>query len=569
MDTLPKEIFISIISLLTQQDKFNCIQVCHDWHRIISSSSLYHHLEFKSTEQLKCAMPWFEANDCFLGRHVQQLNLLQCDPDLSLLESLPTMFPNTKELKWLENEDMSESNNTVLEQRPVTEYHHLQNFEKWNRLERIVDMPRLLPFSTLLLETGPLLQLKQLEVSFHYTLSSTDKTNLLKSLIQKLQNAPTLENLLLGKVQISLKDMEDLHRNTPRLRDLQLCDANLTIEDIALEDVSPLRGFESFQFMPRNAAHLRDEKNVSAIIKWFEYMGKKYTDLCHLKILANNKKLPQQDSQGLEDSIINALLHMPHLQTYIMELYPMTDRILSAFNENHVHLKKMNLCIENESKLQDDCSLVQFAKSTQHIEALTIAGTSQCDIYDDYMLSYSIIRMTSSLAHLVDLRVSNIPEGGFQLLINILQNLSGLQTLCFDGLEFEEEDYELQHMPINKCSIKKLDISVYPNSEYQLESLNHNFEFILKSCPLLEEFELSGGFYVYPCEDTFNLNFAKHKKLKSIAIDRSGADYNYVFDHIPVNMGKCWNDYNSLSAEDDELFQCKLIWEGNVDIYLY
>ncbi|CAO3657071.1 unnamed protein product [Mucor hiemalis] len=432
-----------------------------------------------------------------------------------------------------------------------------------------MDMPKSLPFSTLLLQSGPLLHLKHLEVSFHYTLSSTDKTDLLRSLIQKLQNAPTLETLLLGKVQISLKDMEDLHRNTPQLQDLQLCDANLTIEDIELEAVVALEGFKSFQFMPRNAAHLRDEKNVSAIIKWFEYMGKKYTHLCHLKILANNKKLPQQDSQGLEESIMNALLHMPHLQTYIMELYPMTDRILSAFNENNVQLKKMNMCIENESKLQDDCSLVQFAKSTQHIEALTIAGTSQCDIYDDYILSHSIIRMASSLAHLVDLRVSNIPEGGFQLLINILQNLNGLQTLCFDGLEFEEEDYEIQYMPINKCSIKKLDISVYPNSEYQLQSLNHNFEFILKSCPLLEEFELSGGFYVYPCEDTFNLYFSKHKKLKSITIDRSGADYNYVFDHIPIKMGKCWNDYNSSSIGDNELFQCKLIWEGNVDIHLY
>ncbi|KAL0578870.1 hypothetical protein ABG067_008683, partial [Albugo candida] len=115
----------------------------------------------------------------------------------------------------------------------------------------------------------------------------------------------------------------------------------------------------------------------------------------------------------------------------------------------------MNLCIESEEKLQDDCSLLQFAKSTQTLEALTVAGAPICDIYDDYILSHSIIRLSSHLNHLIDLRVSNIPEGGFNLLVNILQNLNKLETLCFDGLEFEDdEEDQIQYLPVNKCNIK-------------------------------------------------------------------------------------------------------------------
>lgn len=409
MDNLPREIFISIISNLNQKDICSCVQVSHKWFRIITSTTFYKKLEFKGLDQLHRAIPWFEAND-HIGKQVQELGIIGCDIDLLLFQSLPTLFPNIKQLQWHEEQQQQISTNSMIEDmKSNSAVIELDCNKKWNHLESIIDMPKSLHISNVLLSSGMLPHLKHLEVSFHYSVSSQDNINLLKSLIKKLPNAPTLKKLALGKVQVSLKDLEDLHKNTPQLQELQLCDALLTNEEIDLQDIQPTKEFKSFHFMPRNASHLRDEKNVSSIVKWFEYMGKKYTHLRHLTVLANNKKLPQSDSIGLENSLIQALSNMPNIETFIMELCPISDGILSILNQNNVHLKKMNLALESEESLQDDCSLIQLAKSTQSIESLQVSGTPTCDIYDDFIITHYVIGLSINLNNLKELKISNIP----------------------------------------------------------------------------------------------------------------------------------------------------------------
>lgn len=68
--------------------------------------------------------------------------------------------------------------------------------------------------------------------------------------------------------------------------------------------------------------------------------------------------------------------------------------------------------------------------------------------------------------------------------------------------------------------------------------------FVLKSCPLLEEFKLNGSI---TAPGALILNFGQHARLKYIESDMTDCTY-YIFDHHP---GVRWDSFERTILEDD------------------
>lgn len=93
-------------------------------------------------------------------------------------------------------------------------------------MENITDYSCRLDLTTYLLETTSCCQLTSIDVSFKKRNETNETTeNKVKVLIAAIHNAPSFKKMVLRCVPISFVDMENSHRDTPKLKNVKLDDA--------------------------------------------------------------------------------------------------------------------------------------------------------------------------------------------------------------------------------------------------------------------------------------------------------------------------------------------------------
>lgn len=98
---LPNETFSLIVSFFDFPNRVTCVNVCHSWYRISSSSVLYQDLKFdNNVARFHKAIDLFSKEEQY-GQTVARLELNNCDIDAHSALLIPRHFPNLKELTWV------------------------------------------------------------------------------------------------------------------------------------------------------------------------------------------------------------------------------------------------------------------------------------------------------------------------------------------------------------------------------------------------------------------------------------------------------------------------------------
>lgn len=100
-----------------------------------------------------------------------------------------------------------------------------------------------------------------------------------------------------------------------------------------------------------------------------------------------------------------------------------------------------------------------------------------------------------------------------QLLFNILQHLSTLETFEFSGVDLKVDTVVYMEIRITKSTnIKALTLSTGSDEGDMLRKPNRIIKIVLEACPLLEKLKARGEYRFGPGPLTFDLG--NHKRLK-------------------------------------------------------
>lgn len=143
-----------------------------------------------------------------------------------------------------------------------------------------------------------------------------------------------------------------------------------------------------------------------------------------------------------------------------------------------------------------------------------------------------------------------LDTNGRSHLIDLVQSLPMLQSLVF-GFTGISENADMNYSLVNKLNVVKTprlkSLSIGPfkphGSKGIMEPSNLLFHFILKSCPFIEEFELSGHIYAGGALD---LDFSKHDRLNYIMVMKGCRYYTFHGD-----LGKLWENVGKLILEEN------------------
>lgn len=342
MDQLPTELFNKILFYLSLHDKINCVVVCKLWQRLIENANLYKMLDLdllKNPEKVNRVL-LFLYKDPSLGLHVRHLSI-QGSENVGLTTSLTTLFPNIKSLEWMESQKVdgskSKDNQSTIMPPPKELTVALR---KWKNLESIVDHSNhhfSLQISTNLLESITFLNLKHLDVTFNdfvvYRMGhKLHCRNMMVSLINNIQNAPSLEHLVLRKTAITLMDMENLHTKLPKLQKLVLQTVYLNTFDMlatrgcnnivsttAAEKV--ILKAKRLEYFSMNS-HPQDEYEATSfgfqqtLINWATYIGDNYTNISHFDFDCSGYTMKQGGNAAVESVFADVISKMHKLTHY-------------------------------------------------------------------------------------------------------------------------------------------------------------------------------------------------------------------------------------------------------------
>lgn len=88
--------------LLPLEDTITCMTVSKKWFQVTTSCSfLYSRVDISSQQKFGDAMSHFNNNNRhYIAENVNCLSITNVNMDPQLLSSLPTLFPNVKQLVW-------------------------------------------------------------------------------------------------------------------------------------------------------------------------------------------------------------------------------------------------------------------------------------------------------------------------------------------------------------------------------------------------------------------------------------------------------------------------------------
>lgn len=155
----------------------------------------------------------------------------------------------------------------------------------------------------------------------------------------------------------------------------------------------------------------------------------------------------------------------------------------------------------------------------------------------------SLVNFLSSpnLMHLTQL---SIDGGELPLMVDILQNCSAtLEELYFDSSllnspqQYQNISNALENKSVKRSLIKVFSLFLMMDrirlDEYSTTTnpFNELFQFVIKSCPLLEKFKLVGALYPLWKKNSINLSFLNQDHLKDIQVQLAPCKYYSIVNN--------------------------------------
>ncbi|KAI7892492.1 uncharacterized protein EV154DRAFT_504623 [Mucor mucedo] len=575
MNKLPKETLILLFSQLDVEDRLECILVCRNWYTVITENILYKKLNFSNIDRFNKAIDLFDEKRSF-GCFVNDLTIKGCEIDIFSILSMPKLFPNVKNLSWEENirseKELIATDISIKDFPPPHVYH--REFKKWNHFKRIVIGLERFPLMSMLLESTLLpnltylcIDFEQLHIGENLFKATVLKVHpIVKTIIKNLKSAPSLNFLELYNAVLDLDDMEELHTCLPMLKAIKTYCTSIYSESmktmsigedgksildsdgvvIAQETASTVEKV-SFDFYASYSPAIHDIHNglKDTMIKWLLYIGCKYNSA---EIIFKQRYIFLPVVPEFENPILTIISKMSNIKEYDCSLYPITKSIMDAMDakdETKGRLEYLLLCTHVIESIKTQLQHVGVSKQAETISRLSLMSYSML-LKNGPTLKSILSGLSQNFQSLINLElICTIHPCA---LVELFQALPALRILTLDHVNFDENE-NVPVMPIPKCQVQSLSVTIHCKTNSTMLQLNQVMEFILQSCTLLADFTLNGDILSSNI-GMLRLYFLQHEKLKNITIDVTGVQY-YNFPWKDGKQGIQWTDYNNQVETND------------------
>lgn len=556
MERLPKELYASISSHLTQGEKIECLLVSRHWYKMMKESGvLFSRLLFlNDSTKLEDAIKYFQKHPDMSYQINEAVYCNKCAPSQELLVQLPILFANLKNLKfWIQagiacclpdahSFIPNAQKNWSSALRSLTEVYicntPLTSF--------IVDVP--CPYLTSL-------SLQYYEPHYQNNLWESHDKGTKDKLIGNLNNTSNLESLTLQGVHLTMHDFELIHQRLPKLKKLVLRDFTFRLNDthnypyentqqvLNSDDAIIIRNPEHAPLLEHleilmfydNSLEFQDE-NIT--YEWLKYISKKYSGLRHftLSFVTVDLQHTMYDKQLSEELVLPIIQSNPNLKTFEYAFAPISVNMLHLMDANGTRLQSIvvptyldhlgpQLNALTQSKQKNSIDTVKIIirddiDSDADSQVVTYAGRDTQLILDKYCQF-----ITNPLRQCTRLRHLNVRGDWKSICITWLQSFlkefRQLESISFYNVLYVES---FGDQPFVESRVRHihLDEIVFP-SIFEVESFCKQSCQMFGLCPDLEIFSIESSYYEYDDKENttgrkvaLKLDFRQNKKLKRI-----------------------------------------------------
>ncbi|KAL9536641.1 hypothetical protein MBANPS3_012490, partial [Mucor bainieri] len=338
---LPTEILVQIVNYLTPQEKQSGLLICQDWYHVFRYG-LYHNICIKTVHQLEMLLKSLSQSSSVSavpnGHLVKSLFIqkktVACLEKMIherliiprfLLEQLPDLCPNLE----------------VLDFDPETWkfvcYH--SNVSKWNHMRQLPTLASLGANLPILKDLGKGLRSLSIQSNMIVDISTQGRLVSILSLVPHI-NQLTIQGDKESTLNLTLNDMEIIHKLLPRLRSLDIVGDNIQLHTMNNERET-INKVDGFPTAPQ-VASLRIDTRLTPVT-WLYYVAHKYPQLKRLNIDVHYDTSNAMEDFQVEKALLLNLAHKcRHLET--IEL---SCPVLSHwFNTSFFETLKRNQCIQ-------------------------------------------------------------------------------------------------------------------------------------------------------------------------------------------------------------------------------
>ncbi|KAI8642988.1 hypothetical protein BD408DRAFT_431896 [Parasitella parasitica] len=576
MESLPKETFLMIQSYLEIHTKLECLVVCRKWHDWVKSDSLYSKLTFDNEKRLERAIRFLYHQKC--KHSVKEVAIRSIHLPVLLMTTLPDTFPNLKCLTIVPFDNADEDHFAA------DDFFNLLSFDlsiqKWRSLEKISET-HYLPITVSLLKSPIPTHLTTIKLAYAWDSSYSEATEAsyvenyfkVQTLIRYLYNAPLLTYLELSNIFITLKDMENLHANTPNLIDLRLnrlmlclhTEIETVVDDIYIDST---KNGVNVDAMATNIKHVtlstmdsltsEDELNDAALMKWIEYSGKKYTSLNAFCFHRAMDDTTSPTGFMLENPLTLACRNWHYLQSYDTNICPLSIEILKEFDNQSLQLNHLGIS-GNRVTLEEQLLSVQLSDQAKHLNSLKIRYSND-SFHHQEGPNHKWISIISAFHNLHTLDVSSRVEQSeyeIDMLPMVLRQVPTLRHFSIGrmlaNVKIENtpaltQPTLLEHLTITRCGI---------TNQQELSNCNAILNNVISCSPNLTSFIFeTDGYYdnrLIHCAKKkkrnmeLELDFRHQTHLKNLEVNFEESHYFKIYD--TSNVGQWYYQKQLLAGQ--------------------
>lgn len=533
MDRLPREVLVLINSYLDVRTRISYLRVCKYVYSVVNQA-LCQHLTLKSPDRFDKVFVAFKQQK--EKRHqITSLQLSDCDLDIFTILSLPDLFPNLKRL--------------VLDSTIVYSLCYersLQQLEKLKNLERLdVTIKNGFNFAATLFLSTTLVNLTYLRLK-----GFENKTDLMLTVVDSIEKCPALTTLELEDFHIGLDDLEQIDETLKNLTKLVLKKVHFIHrpsvriitsgetailkdrygEERTIQPNSVLRSFYMSKTQTRNSpGSPAIKKQLDNLI---QYVTLKYSSLNSLTLeatyLDGGRIYPVHSFQ---ENMLDLISRLSNLTHYAIQLEPLSDSVTQAIEQNeNMKLKSIDVRVDGKAIEIQFPNMIKpcFTDTVESLRIKYIADRFRPNLhYMDYMI-YHITQFRRLTKLELDTTETCGHDYGF--LVNVIQKMPNLNTLTLGKFACDPITYPTFNInDIARSNIKYLKLRLAIRRKGTRSLINDIFQFCIKSCPYLVDFEVVGKLH---CNwGNVNLDFRNNLHIKSLTVDLKGCLF-YTFNTL-------------------------------------
>ncbi|CEP15316.1 hypothetical protein [Parasitella parasitica] len=436
INRLPPEILLKVFSYLTFSEKLNVAITCKKWETLVLNGNLFEDFKVEGEQSFQYLTKYFEHNKLHRSQ-VRRLGIVS--PSYQAIEAIeiipiPEQFPNLEELFWdnagnyedlseneNEDEDEDEDDNNESEDHELHQYDtaiNEENIECWKKTTKFTELDRF-PISFAILKNGGFCNLVELDIDLLENLQQPLRPKY-TLLIKHLTKAPKLKRLALRHSVMSLVDFDQLHCNTEQLE--ALCLDQMIIKETA-NDEQNRSGLPIVNGLIELCIYGYSKEEDEILLT---NVAGKYPDLKILKIHSQTN----EPVYG-ENLLIKIISDSPHLETYDVDIHPLTPKIMHAMDTNNLKLKAITIKLQYEEDLLMQIKNLIASNQKNSVETMKIVF-SRFD-YDnriEIVEYFDFLKMFPRLKHLelngVRDTYRHIPKFPIAVFLKKFQNLETL-----------------------------------------------------------------------------------------------------------------------------------------------